>query len=112
MTGNAQRIRAMEMALRAALAEVRPDADLTVKSMFGGAGFWVNGRFFAAWFGGGLALKLPEDARRALVEVGGVQAVESRQYAEVPEAFLDDPALLAPWVAQSVDYALTARPKR
>jgi TfoX/Sxy family transcriptional regulator of competence genes len=106
------RIRDMEMALRVALANARPEAHLSWKSMFGGAGFFVDGRIFAAWFGEGLALKLPEDAAHDLLAEGGAVPTESSSYTEVPDTFLDNPDLLQPWVARSVDYVLNLPVKK
>ncbi|MBN8593362.1 MAG: TfoX/Sxy family protein [Anaerolineae bacterium] len=105
MTAHDERIRDMEMALRVALANVRPDASFYQKKMFGGAGFWVDGLIFAAWFGESLALKLPPDAREALLAIPGTVArTEMGAYVEVPPEWIDDPAALEPWVAQSVDF--------
>lgn len=103
------RIDEMANALRAALSVVRPDAHLTWKSMFGGAGFFVYGKIFAAWFGEGLALKLPDDERKHLLKIAPSPPTLSPQYTEVPQAFLDDPRLLEDWVAKSVSYAIAPR---
>jgi TfoX/Sxy family transcriptional regulator of competence genes len=104
------RVRDMEMALRAALSNVQPNADVTVKKMFGGAGFWVNGVIFAAWFGGALALKLPPEAAAELRAIpGAVDRSEMGKYVEVPPTWSDDPALLQPWVARSVAFVLKSK---
>lgn len=102
----AGRIHDMEMALRVALENTRPERFLSWKSMFGGAGFFVDGRIFAAWFGAGLALKLPKDATDELLVEGGAIPTQSNSYTEVPDSFLDSPELLEPWVARSVDYVM------
>jgi TfoX/Sxy family transcriptional regulator of competence genes len=103
-------IRDMEMALRAVLSNIQPDADLTVKKMFGGAGFWINGLIFAAWFGGALALKLPPDAAAELLTIPGTVArSEMGKYVEVPLAWSDDPTPLEPWVARSVAFVLKSK---
>jgi TfoX/Sxy family transcriptional regulator of competence genes len=99
-------IRDMEMALRAALAAVRPESHLDWKSMFGGAGFFVDGRIFAAWFGAELALKLPPDIAQELAQIGGASREGMGKYVELPPGFLDDPDQLELWVARSVDYVL------
>lgn len=104
-TAKQERVREMEMALGAALAEVMPDAHLSWKWMFGGAGFYADGVMFAAWFGAGLALKLPEARRTELLQIPGAAQSQSAQYVEVPTTFLDTPHLLEPWVERSVDYA-------
>ena len=105
-------IREMEMALGSALAAVKPDARVSWKAMFGGAGFYADGVMFAAWFGAELALKLPEDKRAELLQVDGALQAQSRQYVEVPHAFLDDPRLLEAWVKISVDYAAMTKKRR
>ena len=81
-TSKNERIREMEMALGAALAEVKPDAHLSWKAMFGGAGFYVDGVMFAAWFGTGLALKLAETDRVDLLKIPGASQSQSAQYIE------------------------------
>ena len=106
------RIRDMEMALRGALSAVRPQAHLDWKSMFGGAGFFVDGRIFAAWFGQELALKLPPDAAQELTRLSGVSRDEMGKYVELPPGFLDQPEKLNPWVARSVDYVLSLPDKK
>lgn len=105
-------IRELEVALGAALAAVKPDVHLSWKAMFGGAGFYADGVMFAAWFGAGLALKLPEDKRAELLRVEGALQAQSPQYIEVPHAFLDDPRLLEAWVKISVDYATISKKRR
>jgi TfoX/Sxy family transcriptional regulator of competence genes len=107
-----ERIREMEMALGAALAEVQPDAHLSWKAMFGGAGYYVDGVMFAAWFGAGLALKLAEANRAELVKIDGAVQSQSQQYIEVPPTFLDDPHLLETWVKRSVDFVSVPKPRK
>lgn len=95
-------VREMELALRAAMSEIRPEATVHSRAMFGGAGFYVDGRMIAAWYGNGLALKLPEAARAELLALPGAQPSMSPSYTEVPAVFLADTKRLAPWVARSV----------
>lgn len=104
-------IRAMEMTLREALVDYEPTLTLSVRNMFGGAGFYADGVMFAAWYGGGLALKLPDDARAELLQIAGALAAQSPQYVEVPPAYLEDPSLLQPWAVRSVDYARRQPPR-
>jgi TfoX/Sxy family transcriptional regulator of competence genes len=107
----AVKINDMKTALQAALAESHPGCLVEARSMFGGAGFYADGRMMAAWFGDGLVLKLPEEAQKELLRINGAAITQSKQYTEVPEAFLDNPSLLAPWAARSVAYA-TSIPTR
>lgn len=94
----------MEKALQDAMMNVRPDKMVSARSMFGGAGFFVDGQMIAAWFGAGLALKLSDDARYELRHIEGAKQTQSPQYIEVPDSFLEDPDLLAPWLAKSLNY--------
>ena len=111
-TAKIERIRDMEMALGAALAEVKPDAHLSWKLLFGGAGYFVDGVMFAAWFGAGLALKLAEADRAELLKIAGAVQSQSAQYIEVPPAFVDDPHLLETWVERSVEYVRATKKKK
>jgi TfoX/Sxy family transcriptional regulator of competence genes len=105
-------IRDMEMALRVALSAVRPESHLSAKSMFGGAGFFVDGRIFAAWFGEELTLKLPQDAAQELLELGGTSRADMGKYVELPAGLIDQPEQLEPWVERSVDYVLSVPSKK
>ncbi len=100
------KIAAYAEVLRKALAEVRPDAELVVKHMFGGAGYYVNGKMIGGYYGLRLALKLSPTDRAALLQIEGAeQQIISKTAVEVPPAFLDDPSLLAPWLAKCLTFA-------
>ncbi|MCC6972796.1 MAG: TfoX/Sxy family protein [Anaerolineae bacterium] len=108
-----ENIRRWEYALTAALAELQFPAALEVRLMFGGAGFYVDGRIFAAWFGrGSVALKLSEDEGQALIASGGRASEGARLYIELPETALNDPAQLSVWVGKSVRYVRSLPSKR
>lgn len=105
-------IRRWEYALTAAMAEIQPPASLEVRLMFGGAGFYADGRIFAAWFGqGNVALKLSEAEGKNLIEKGG-KTSQARLYIEVPEALLNDLVQLSLWVEKSVRYVRSLPSKR
>ncbi|MEP7292546.1 MAG: TfoX/Sxy family protein [Chloroflexota bacterium] len=110
--GDKDRIRELEMVLGVALAAVKPEAHQSWKSLFGGAAFYADGVIFAAWFGEGLALKLPEDARDELMQIAGAVKPWAKEYVEVPPAFLEDPGLLEGWVERSVDYVRAPKKRR
>ncbi|MCE7947008.1 MAG: TfoX family protein [Chloroflexi bacterium CFX4] len=100
------KIAAYAEALRKALAAVRPDAELVVKHMFGGAGYYINGKMIGGYYGLRLALKLSPTDRAALLQVEGAeQQLISKTAVEVPQAFIDDPSLLAVWLAKSLTFA-------
>jgi TfoX/Sxy family transcriptional regulator of competence genes len=104
-----RRIAEFDHILHAALASARPGTSLMNKSMFGGAGWYADGVFFAAWFGESLALKLPEAQRQVLIAQGwGTNW--SREYIEVPTPILDEPALLGEYLLDAIAYA--SAPKR
>ena len=107
-----ERIQELAAALSSALAAVKPEAHFDWKAMFGGAGFYVDGTMFAAWYGESIALKLPEDARADLLGVEGAVQAQSPQYVEVPLAWVEDTRLLEPWVARSVAYMKAPKPKK
>jgi TfoX/Sxy family transcriptional regulator of competence genes len=107
-----QMIHEIEMALRASLANVAPDAILERRAMFGGAGFYAYRRMFAGYYGKGLALKLSDSDRSELLAVEGTDRTESPQYIEVPPAFLHDPARLDPWVVRSLEYVKSLPEKK
>lgn len=100
-------VRDFEMALRAALAEADQQTAVISKHMFGGAGFYGDGEFFAAWFGDdSLHLKLSEADRIALAKLTGVNhKPEDGQYILLSRTWLDDPQRSGEWIAKSVQYA-------
>ena len=91
------------------MSEFPPDVDLEFKHMFGGKGAYVRGRIFAVLWKDGLALKLSEEDQQALLELAGASltAPIGKKYTVVPEPFLEQKALLSPWVDKSFRYALT-----
>lgn len=90
--------------LRDVLAALEPDKELTTRKMFGGMGYYVEGRMFGGYYGSGLALKLPDAEREALQAQGGIPQELSKSSMEVPPAYLEDTTLLAPWVAKSLEH--------
>lgn len=93
--------------LRDGLRAVDPDLDLTLKPMFGGACYYVNGRVFAAWFGeGNIALKLVEPQRSAFVGLSGAQTTIAVSYIAVPDNLISDRDQFERWLTYAVDSAL------
>jgi TfoX/Sxy family transcriptional regulator of competence genes len=90
--------------LQDVILDIDPRINLSWKRMFGGAGYFADGLMFAAWHrGDSLALKLSEQMCAELMQIAGTRNV-SRHYVEVPQAYLDDAAVLAPWVLSSITY--------
>ncbi len=86
---------------------------------FSGAAAYANGRIFVSLTPTGLAVKLAEPDRDALLKIGGTplryfpKAPIKKAYVVVPDALATDIAFLKSWFARSVAYVLTQpRPKK
>jgi hypothetical protein len=79
---------------------------------FSGAAAYANSSIFATLTPVGLALRLPDEAGRELVEIGGKVLRHypvgpmKKEYVVVPDYLADDPAQLRVWALQAVDHAL------
>ena len=89
------------------------------KHFFSGAAAYADGRIFMTLTPVGLALKLPEGARTALLDQGATplqyfpKAPIKKDYVVLPDALVDDADALARWIAQSARFALTfPRPRK
>jgi TfoX/Sxy family transcriptional regulator of competence genes len=97
-----------------ALVPDRPDVE--VKPMFGNLGVFVNGNMFAGLFGASVGVKLAEADR---AELGSVEAAAPfgpserpmGGYLALPPAFVEDPALGAPWVERALEHVSSLPPK-
>ncbi|MCZ6846498.1 MAG: TfoX/Sxy family protein [Alphaproteobacteria bacterium] len=94
--------------------------EIEARHFLGGAAAYADGRIFISLTPAGLALKLPEDDRAALLEQGATplryfpKAPIKKAYVVVPQAIADDCPALAGWVEKSIGYVLTMpkpRPK-
>lgn len=104
----------MQGQISAAAETMNLDANVSFKPMFGGVCVCINGRAFASLLGAGLALKLTPEAQARLLRKDGARrlhydpdAPESKQYIMVPPSVQSQPRLLAMWVKQSMDFALS-----
>jgi TfoX/Sxy family transcriptional regulator of competence genes len=95
------------------------DIDLRFKAMFGGIGGYADGRMFASLCDVGLALKLGDDDRAALLKIKGAKMLQyepsapvSKSYVVVPEAMLTDRGALRGWIARSAAFVKTTAPKK
>jgi len=105
-------VRDYEMVLQASLVDNHPDTHITSKSMFGGAGFFVDGVIFAAGFGdASIYLKLPKEDQQKLLLIEGTKN-EGGHYVEVPIAFLSDVTQLGHWVGLSIDHVRSLPAKK
>lgn len=103
--------------IKAALQRACPsDLDVVFRPMFGGVLAYVEGRPFALFGDIGLALKFPGTSGAALLAVEGARPLRyapgqppSKTHVLVPDAMIDDPAKLRPWIVNSVE-AVAAAP--
>ncbi len=94
-----------------------PGVPLTAKPMFGGIGYYADGRIFAIIWDGGIMLKLVGGDHAAFAAAGGkpVKFVPdkppSKTYIRVPDAMVDDMRALSGWAGRAVRAALDAPAK-
>jgi TfoX/Sxy family transcriptional regulator of competence genes len=85
------------------------------KHFFSGAAAYANDRIFMTLTPVGLALKLPEESRAALIEHGAKplryfpKGPIKKDYVVVPTKLATDEVALAPWIEQSIRYALAIK---
>ncbi len=90
-----------------------PGVELTCKHFFSGAAGYANGRIFITLTTVGLALKLPEETRAALLDKGAEalryfpNAPIKKDYVLIPKQLADDQAALAAWIVESIRFAQT-----
>ncbi len=93
--------------------------EVDCKRFFNGAAAYADGRIFISLTPVGLAVKLPDAEREALMREGGKplryfpKAPIKKAYVVVPENLAANTDLLKPWLARSVAYVLSLpRPKK
>ena len=96
------------------LGQVRP---VTCRPMFGGLCFFAEGRAFALVAGDTLYFKVDDSNRPDFVAAGRGpflpfgDPLKPMQYYQLPEEVLEDPDLLAVWMAKAIAVAMKAKPK-
>ena len=101
-------------ALLGPLGDTLPEhIDLVLKHFFGGAAAYADGRICITLTPAGLALKLPEAARAALMAQGGTplryfpKAPVKKHYVVLPATLRENEKEFRPWARRSIDYVLT-----
>jgi TfoX/Sxy family transcriptional regulator of competence genes len=85
---------------------------LECKHFFSGAAAYANGRIFMTLTTVGLALKLPEESRAALIERGAKplryfpRGPIKKDYVVIPRRLAEDEDALAPWIKASIRFSL------
>jgi TfoX/Sxy family transcriptional regulator of competence genes len=95
------------------------DIALLSKPMFGGIGVYADGRMFCSLSNVGLALKLGDDDRAALLKVKGARPLQyepdmppSKTYVVVPAAMLKERKVLEEWIGRSAAFVKAGPPKK
>lgn len=89
------------------------DVTMDCKRYFSGAAAYANGRIFISLTPVGLAVKLAEPDKEALMRMRGTalryfpKAPVKKAYVVVPENLAANTDLLKPWLARSISYVLT-----
>ena len=92
--------------------QLRGLGEITVKRMFGGAGLYLDGVFFAIVADDVLYFKV-DDSNRADYEAEGMGPFRPlMSYYEVPADVLEDPEVLRTWVGKAVEVAGRADKKK
>jgi len=85
--------------------------DVVCKHFFSGAAAYFDGCIFMTLTPKGLALKLPERDRAALLAEGAKplryfpKAPEKKEYVILPEGIQSDPGALVRWIRSSIRYS-------
>ena len=83
---------------------------VSCKHFFAGAAAYADGRIFMTLTSGGLALKLPEDARDVLFSRGAKplryfpKSPVKKAYVLQPDQLVDDAAGLKRWISRSIEF--------
>ena len=101
--------------LRSLLERVTLDPDsrnaIECKLFFSGAAAYANGRIFMTLTTVGLALKLPEESRAALMKRGArplryfAKAPVKKVYVILPQTLAKDDVALASWIKESIRFS-------
>lgn len=100
--------------LQYVIEQFRELGEVTSRKMFGGAGVYFEGKFFALVDDDELYLKV-DDSNRPRIEKADSHAFEPWEghvmngYWAVPADVLEDPAALAEWSQHSIDIAGTRK---
>jgi len=104
-------------ALVAKFDKLAPGPPVQKRQMFGYPACFVNGNLFMSLFADRMVLRLPDADREALLKVKGAEQFEPmpgrpmKEYVMVPPALVSSPKKLEPWIAKSLAYGASLKPK-
>lgn len=98
--------------------ELAPAPPVQKRQMFGYPACFVNGNLFMSLFADRLVLRLPDAEREALLKLKGAERFEPmpgrpmKEYVMAPPSLLSSPRKLEPWIAKSLAYGASLKPKK
>jgi TfoX/Sxy family transcriptional regulator of competence genes len=98
--------------------ELAPGSPVQKRQMFGYAACFVNGNLFMSLFQDRMVLRLPDEDREALLKLKGAEQFEPmpgrpmKEYVLVPASLVSSPKKLEPWIAKSLAYGASLKPKK
>jgi len=103
--------------LVAKFSKFAPGPPVQQRQMFGYPACFMNGNLFMSLFADRLVLRLPDADREALLELKGAEQFEPmpgrpmKEYVMVPPSMVASPKKLEPWIAKSLAYGASLKPK-
>jgi TfoX/Sxy family transcriptional regulator of competence genes len=99
----------------AAAVKALPDAEQ--RKMFGMPAAFARGQMFTGLFGPDWFLRLPDDGRREVEQLGGgpfepMPGRGMKEYVVLPASVREDDAALERWLRRSLEYAVSLPPKK
>jgi len=94
-----------------------PGPPVQKRQMFGYPACFMNGNLFMSLFADRLVLRLPDKDREALLKLKGAEQFEPmpgrpmKEYVMVPPSMVSSPKKLEPWIAKSLAYGTSLKPK-
>ena len=110
-------LRELKSLLERTSPSLNPDTTLECRHFFSGAAAYAGGGIFMSLMPAGLALKLPAEARRQLLEAGArplryfPKGPVKKDYVILPETNARDDNALTPWIEESIRFSMDAMPK-
>lgn len=111
-------VEALQSLLERVRSALGPDVAVECRHFFGGAAAYADGRIFMTLTPAGLALKLPENARAALMARGASalryfpKGPMKKDYVVIPDSLADDDGTLAAWIGQSIGFSQSSPKSR
>ena len=103
-------VQALRSLLEGATSNADPGVAIECKHFFSGAAAYADGRIFMTLTSVGLALKLPDRSRTALLKDGAAplryfpKGPIKKDYVLIPDRLRNRDSALAPWILESIRF--------